>query len=199
MHLHYQALGGLREPWVAFGSSLAPLSGLGQPLTQSVSGHFGQLTGQTTPVAPGTLQGPWGPTVPALPAQWMDPQAGGNLQAPVGAYGQQGVQCPGLGMYGFPLGISLAYEVTPAIVFPTGDVERFCGKEKILWREFVGIFSLLFHELEKKDKEDLDEKDKEKLKKRKLDRTSANWLPGFFIYVSLISCAQPWRATALWQ
>lgn len=49
------------------------------------------------------------------------------------------------------------------------------------------FFSILFHELEKKDKEDLDETEKEKLKKCNVKRTWANWLPEFFIDAGVIS------------
>lgn len=43
-----------------------------------------------------------------------------------------------------------------------------------------------------KDKADLDEKEKEKLRKQKIDRTWANWFPGFFMYVGIIARVQPW-------
>lgn len=53
--------------------------------------------------------------------------------------------------------------------------------------------------MEKKDKEDLDDKEKEKLRKRRVDRTWANWLPDFFIYACILTRAQPWCAASLWK
>lgn len=72
-------------------------------------------------------------------------------------------------------------------------------RDKILRGKFIDLFNLLYREIEKKDKEELDDKEKEKLQKCKVDRTWANWLLGFFIYAGVISRAQPWRETSLWQ
>lgn len=150
--------------------------------------------------------GPWGPAVTALPGQWPAPQFGVNVPPLAGAGLQQPSAYPGLGALGTPPMAGFNYELAPAAHLPSGDVALPLGdhllaatKEKIIKGEFVDIFSLLFRELEKKDKEDLDEKDKEKLKKWKVDRNWASWLPGFFIYAGVISHAQLWRASALWQ
>lgn len=147
-----------------------------------------------------------GPTVPALPSQWPVPQAGMNASALPGVGLQQASIYPGIVTLGCPPIPPLAYGLNPVahlltddVALPLGDHLLASTKEKILSGEFVDIFSLLFRELEKKDKEDLDEKDKEKLKKQKVDRTWANWLPGFFIYAGVISQAQPWHGASLWQ
>lgn len=63
----------------------------------------------------------------------------------------------------------------------------------------MDLFSLLYRELERKDKEDLDDKDKEKIKRRTVDRTWANWLPGFLIFAGVVARSQPWRAAPLFQ
>ena len=47
------------------------------------------------------------------------------------------------------------------------------------------------------DKED--DKDKERHRKKKLDRTWANWLPGVLIYAGVVVKAQPWQAQSLFQ
>lgn len=132
----------------------------------------------------------------ALPSHWIGQQAGGNVPGLMGIGGQPAIQYPGWGVYGYPSAATLPYEFTPVAALFTGDVSLPLGdhllsatKEKILRGEFVDIFSLLFRELEKKDKGDLDEKDNEKRKNRKVDRTWANWLPGFFIYAGVISHA----------
>lgn len=49
------------------------------------------------------------------------------------------------------------------------------------------FFSLLYCKLEKKDKDELVDRDKEKLKWRKVDRTRANWVPGFLVYAVVVS------------
>lgn len=61
------------------------------------------------------------------------------------------------------------------------------------------FFSLLFRDMEKKDKEDLDDRDKEKLKKHTVNRTWANWLAGHFIYMGVVARAQPYKAADLIQ
>lgn len=59
-------------------------------------------------------------------------------------------------------------------------------RDKILQGEYVDIFSLLFRELEKKDKDDQDEYEKECIKCHKVDCNWANWHLGFLIYASVI-------------
>lgn len=61
---------------------------------------------------------------------------------------------------------------------PSGDLALPLGKhilpvtrENILRGKFIDLFSLLYWEPEKKDKEELDEWNKEKLKKYKVERT----------------------------
>lgn len=129
--------------------------------------------------------------------QWPYVSGGVNAMAAAAA-ANPGGQVPWLGAYGFPPAIPAPCKMVPVaaiplddVALPLGDHQLATTKDKILHGEFVDIFSLLFRELEKKDKEDLDEKDKEKLKKLKVDRTWANWLPGYIIYAGLISRAQP--------
>lgn len=63
----------------------------------------------------------------------------------------------------------------------------------------MDLFSLLYQELEKKDKDLLDDKGKEILKKRKIGRNWTNWLFGFLVYTGIIVCAYPDRRLALFQ
>lgn len=59
----------------------------------------------------------------------------------------------------------------------TGGSLAQATRDKILRGEYVDLFSLLYRELEKKDKDLLDDKEKEILKKRKVDRNWTNWCP----------------------
>lgn len=70
------------------------------------------------------------------------------------------------------------YATVPFRALPYGDMAMPLGnhltqatREKILRGEFVDIFSLLFRDLKKKDKEDMEEKDRENLRRRNVDRT----------------------------
>lgn len=55
-------------------------------------------------------------------------------------------------------------------------------RDKMCNGECMELLSILFRELEKKDKADLDERDNEKFKNLNVDRTWSNWLAGYFIY-----------------
>lgn len=57
----------------------------------------------------------------------------------------------------------------------------------------------MYREEEKKEKELMNDKAKEVLKKRKVDRTWANWLSVFLIYASVIVREHPKRGMALFQ
>ena len=54
-------------------------------------------------------------------------------------------------------------------------------------------------EVEKEGRDKEDEKDKDKRRCKKLERTWANWEPGFVIYGGVVVQAQPWRAASLFQ
>lgn len=56
-------------------------------------------------------------------------------------------------------------------------------KEKILRGEFMNLFALLYREPVKKGKEEVEIRDKEILKKCKVEKTLANWLPGYLIHI----------------
>lgn len=60
-------------------------------------------------------------------------------------------------------------------------------REKILKEEFIDFFSLLYF------KEMLGVREKEILKHQKVDRTWANGLPGFLVYVGVIAKVHPCR------
>lgn len=49
-------------------------------------------------------------------------------------------------------------------------------KENILWGEYVDFFSLMYHELQKKDKELMEDKEKEIWKKRKAGHRPTGFL-----------------------
>lgn len=88
----------------------------------------------------------------------------------------------------------------PANAIPFGDMGDHLlptTRDKICREMFVDLFSLLFRELEKKDKEELD--DKLKNRKQAVDRTWANWLPGFLIFAGVLARSQLWRAAPLFQ
>lgn len=85
------------------------------------------------------------------------------------------------------------------IALPLGDHLLPATIEKILHGEFVDLFSLLYRELEKKDKDQLDDREKDILKRRKFDRTLAIWLLGFLIYVNVIATHNLWRSMAVFQ
>lgn len=64
------------------------------------------------------------------------------------------------------------YAPTPAKHLPPGEMDIPLGKyllpvnrNKMCKGEYVDVFSLLFRELEKNDKEDVGERDKEKLQR----------------------------------
>lgn len=85
------------------------------------------------------------------------------------------------------------------IAMPLGEHLTLATRDRILRGEYVDVFSLLFCELEKKDKEDMDDRLKERIKRRNIDRTYANWYPGFLIYAGMIVRHQPWQALSLLQ
>lgn len=82
---------------------------------------------------------------------------------------------------------------------PLGDHLTTSTRDKIVRGEYVDVFSLLYRELEKKDKEDIDEREKERLKWHRVDSNWANWHPGFLIYAGVIVCFHPWRALSMLQ
>lgn len=81
---------------------------------------------------------------------------------------------PGLG-WDSPYQGALQYEMVPAGTLPFGDHTMSLEdhltsttRDKILSREYVDIFYLLFRKLKKKNKEDLDDQEKECLKHHKI-------------------------------
>lgn len=89
---------------------------------------------------------------------------------------------------------------SPDTPVPTGDMAMSLGehlskatRDKILKGEFIDFFSLLYREVEKKDKDLMDDREKEVLRKRKVDRTWANWLSRYLIYVGVNVKAHPER------
>lgn len=61
-------------------------------------------------------------------------------------------------------------------MMPLGNHSVATGK-KILKEKFVGVFTVLLQELEKKDKKDLEFRDKEWLKRRWVYCNVASWSP----------------------
>lgn len=89
---------------------------------------------------------------------------------------------------------------------PSGDMAMPLGehllqatRDKILRGEYVDVFSLLYREVEKKDKDLLEDREKEALKHRKIDWNWTNWLSGFLVYAGVIVCAHPERAPTILQ
>lgn len=70
-------------------------------------------------------------------------------------------------------------------------------KDKILHRKYIDLFSLLYWELEKKDKDLIDDRKKEIWKKRKVDKTWGNLFSGYSI--SVIARLHPWKSARLFQ
>lgn len=81
----------------------------------------------------------------------------------------------------YPQGLGAHWRLTPTwihpiaipsgnIALPLGDPLLLATKEKILRGEFVDLFSLLYRNLEKKDKGQLDDRENKILKRRKIDR-----------------------------
>lgn len=96
---------------------------------------------------------------------------------------------------GFPL-ISLP----PCdVITSLGDHLSLALRDKILWGEYVDVFSLLYREVERNDKNLMDDRKKEVLKRRPVDRTWSNWLTGFLIYMGVTANANTLRAAALIQ
>lgn len=62
---------------------------------------------------------------------------------------------------------------------PLGEHLLLFTRGKILREDYIDFFFLLYGEIEKKDKDLMDDKEKEILRKRKVDRTWANWLSFF--------------------
>lgn len=85
------------------------------------------------------------------------------------------------------------------IAMPLGEHLTIMTRDRILWGEYVDVFSLLFLELEKQDKEDLDDHLKEHIKHHNIDRTYANWYLGFLIYAGAVICHQLWWTLSLLQ
>ncbi|XP_054845591.1 uncharacterized protein LOC129336489 [Eublepharis macularius] len=152
-----------------------------------------QLWGSQSP----SLQVGAGSPAPGVAQAGVSSHAVGNH-----AFGQpQWMWPPAAGIPYYPaLGV-MPYRAMPFgdTALPLGDHLTPATRDKILRGEFVDVFTLLFRELEKKDKEDMDDRDKERLKRRKIDRTWANWLPGMLIYAGVIARAQPQRAAPLFQ
>lgn len=70
-----------------------------------------------------------------------------------------------------------------------GDHLLATTREKKLRGKFVDTFSPLHREMEKKEKDQLDDRKKELLKCRRMDCTSASWLPGFSVCAEVIARA----------
>lgn len=194
-----------------------PVPGPSQP---KYAGFPGQPPGMGT-VWPWGTWGPqplpvMAPTPHTVVTQFPAPGCGlgsaaGGQWAAQGAMGGCSLPAPGgtVGSWGSYAGQPswpASYMAVPAAAIPFGDVALPLGdhllpatRDKICRGEFVDLFSLLFRELEKKDKDELDDKDKEKIKKRTVDRTWANWLPGFLIFAGILARSQPWRAAPLFQ
>ncbi|XP_054852798.1 uncharacterized protein LOC129341561 isoform X2 [Eublepharis macularius] len=206
-------------PWGPVGSSCGPTSWGSQLPHSSYSSHpaWPGIPGQLQPVGVGPWQ-PWGHapvpaqqglgglgpvpvtpgSIPAAPAS--SATAGGSPQP----FGQPAAFWPPYlgGLYYQPTALgSLPYRAMPFgdAALPLGDHLTPATRDKILRGEFVDVFTLLFRELEKKDKEDMDERDKERMKRRKVDRSWSNWLPGMLIYAGVLARAQPHRAAPLFQ
>lgn len=60
------------------------------------------------------------------------------------------------------------------------------------------LFSLLYRQVEKKDKDLMDDREEEVLKLRRVDGIWSNWLAGFLIY-RVTAKANPWRAATFIQ
>lgn len=75
------------------------------------------------------------------------------------------------------------------VALPLGDHLLLVMRDKILCGDFVDLFSWLFREIKKKDKDLMDEKEKEILKSHRVDHTWANWLPGFLVYARMTAMA----------
>lgn len=88
-------------------------------------------------------------------------------------------------------------KMTPLSAVPSGDIAMPLDehllpfREHILQGEFIDFLSLLYQDIERKDKDLIDDKDKEVLKKRKMERTWANWLSVFLFYASVIVRKHP--------
>ncbi|XP_054843457.1 uncharacterized protein LOC129335043 [Eublepharis macularius] len=189
-----------------------------QGVPSTLPGHsqaLGSQAGSSQALATATVHSPWsqpnnwgqfGAAAPSGHGQSLGSQVNWYGGVPHGASGQPAVwQAYPPGGWNPQIG-TVSYGMVPFNALPFGDTALPLGdhltqatREKILRGEYVDIFTLLFRELEKKDKEDLDERDKEKLKRRKVDRNWHNWLPGMFIYAGVIARAQPWRAAPLFQ
>lgn len=59
----------------------------------------------------------------------------------------------------------------------------------------MDIFSLIYREVERKDKDLMDDREREVLKHRRVDRTWSNWFT--LIYMGVTANANPLRAAAL--
>ena len=70
-------------------------------------------------------------------------------------------------------------------------------KEKIWKGEYIDIFSLLFREEEQKDKDKDKDKEQERIRKKKVERTWANWLAGFLIFIGVVLQKHPDKAPVL--
>lgn len=71
--------------------------------------------------------------------------------------------------------------------------------EKILQGEYVDLFSLLYREVEKKDKDLLADRKKEILRKRKIEPNWTNWLSGYLVYTRVIVREHRDRDPSLFQ
>lgn len=85
------------------------------------------------------------------------------------------------------------------IAMPLGDHLPQATREKILQGEYVDLFSILYHKVEKNDKDLLDDKEKEILRKRKIEQMWTNWLSGYLVYAWVIVQEHPDRGPALFQ
>lgn len=70
---------------------------------------------------------------------------------------------------------------------PLGEHLLPATRDKILKREYMDLFSPLYREMEKEDKDLLDDRENEILKHRKVDRTWTNWLARFLIYAGVLA------------
>lgn len=115
-----------------------------------------------------------------------------------GAHGHSSHRVHGLdgGCLAFLARLSM---LSPQVWYLLGKHLTVTTRDRILRGEYMDVFSLLFRDLRRKDKDDLDDCLKEQIKRRMIDQTYPNWYPGFLIYVGFIVWYQPWQALSMLQ
>lgn len=184
----------------------------------SAVGGAGELC--TTPTLPPPRQWPWGPrgggfscTCGRADTYGPLPTWGRGTSAPV-AHGRapqdpidlsqaaQGEQ-PDKGQPGEAKGKQSAPESQNAPP-PAKSVSFGCHiskelREKIVQGQYLDIFSLLNRKISKSDYDKFDERHNEAIRRKKPERTWANWLPAFYAYAGILAGAKPELGAALFK